>query len=297
MLGVIDTGAAFMTDSPTFRFAPSPNGYLHLGHAYSALLNAALAQERHGRFLVRIEDIDTTRCTPERAEACLRDLQWLGLRWEEPVRFQSRHFDDYAAALTRLRTSGLLYPCFCTRNDVAAASTRQDPDGAPVYPGTCKHLGADTVAQRMAAHMPHCWRLDMERATARTDATALHYRRFNPHMGETAQVMAQPQRWGDAVLARKETPTSYHLSVVVDDALQGVTHVVRGEDLEAATCLHRLLQALLNLPCPDYYHHPLVKTPTGDKLSKSKGHEALQDLRAQGATPADIRRMLGLMAG
>ena len=277
---------------PVLRFAPSPNGYLHLGHAYSAWLNATLAEAMGGRFLVRIEDIDVTRCTPELTEACLYDLAWLGLSWEQPVRVQSEHLDDYAAALNRLKARGLLYPCFCTRRDVAAASMEHDPDGAPLYPGTCKPLPEDEAAHRMAEGEAHSWRLDMQRALDAITSTPLHYERFWLDTGEREPVRAQPQRWGDAILARKETPTSYHLSVVVDDALQGVTHVVRGKDLEAATCLHRLLQTLLDLPTPRYHHHALLTTEAGDKLSKSKGHEALKDLRERGVLPLEVREML-----
>lgn len=277
---------------PVLRFAPSPNGYLHLGHAYSALLNAELAEAMGGRFLVRIEDIDVTRCTAELTDACLRDLDWLGLRWERPVRMQSRHLDDYAAALNRLKGRGLLYPCFCSRSEVAAASVAQDPDGAPIYPGTCKHLPEDEADRRMAEGVAHGWRLDMQKALAQMGTTPLRFTRFTPYTGETEPVEAQPQHWGDAILARKETPTSYHLSVVVDDALQGITHVVRGSDLEAATCLHRLLQALLGLPTPLYHHHALLTTEAGDKLSKSKGHEALRGLRERGVTPSEVRDML-----
>lgn len=282
-----------MAHSPIFRFAPSPNGRLHLGHAASALLNEALVEKMGGKLLVRIEDIDRERCTPELAELCLSDLAWLGLRWEEKVRVQSRHFADYAAALSQLRDRGLLYPCFCSRKQMEAASTGRDPDGAPLYAGTCKHLSLSEQQEKLAQALPHSWRLDMEKA--HRDAP-LHYTRFEPD-GTQAQVQAQPQRWGDVILARKDTPTSYHLSVVVDDALQNITHVVRGQDLEAATCLHRLLQSLLGLPTPLYHHHALVTNEAGDKLSKSKSHESLADLRARGETPASIRRMLGFISG
>lgn len=279
---------------PALRFAPSPNGYLHLGHAYSALLNAELTAKMDGRLLVRIEDIDTTRCTPEFTEACLHDLAWLGLTWEQPIRIQSQHGKDYIAALDVLRNRGLLYPCFCSRSDVASVSTGQDPDSAPLYPGTCRHLPVTELERRMKEGMPHCWRLDMEKALVITRHIALHYPCFLPLTNEMKQVAVKPQRWGDVILARKEIPTSYHLSVVVDDALQGVTHIVRGQDLEAATCLHRLLQALLALPTPTYHHHPLLKTEAGDKLSKSKGHEALRDLRERGVSALEIRQMVGL---
>lgn len=264
--------------TPVFRFAPSPNGRLHAGHAYSALLNARLAREMGGRFLLRLEDIDTTRCTAELAQHCLDDLRWLGLSWEEPIRVQSEHFDAYQSALLALKARGLVYTCGCTRKEIAEASGGSDPDGAPLYPGTCKGRAVDLT-------QPHAWRLDMENALAAAPG---------PHRYatmEAAWVTVDPARWGDAVLARKEVPTSYHLSVVVDDALQGVTHVVRGKDLEAATDLHVLLQALLGLPTPVYHHHALLQAE-GEKLSKSKGSESLADVRARGVTAQALRAQL-----
>jgi glutamyl-Q tRNA(Asp) synthetase len=284
---------------PVFRFAPSPNGRLHLGHAYSALLNADFAQRWGGRFLLRIEDIDVTRCRPEYEAAIIEDLRWLGLGWEQPVRRQSEHFSDYRAALARLQERALVYPCFCSRKEIAAAveaverSTGQwprDPDGTPLYPGTCAAIAEAERARRMAAE-PHAWRLSVPLALAAARGPQ-GYRRFDPQ-GREHEVRADPGRWGDAVIARKETPTSYHLSVVVDDALQGVTHVVRGTDLEAATDLHVLLQALLGLPSPVYHHHGLIRDPAGDKLSKSAKAEALADLRARGVPAAEVRRRLG----
>lgn len=285
---------------PVFRFAPSPNGRLHLGHAYSALINAELAQRFGGRFLLRIEDIDVTRCRPEFERAIYEDLAWLGLSWEEPVRRQSEHFGAYRAALATLREGGLVYPCFCSRKDIAAAALRaaragkpwpRDPDGAPLYPGTCRALEAGEVARRIAAGAPHAWRIDIARAGAAVPGP-LAYPRFEPD-GADEIVPARPERWGDAVVARKELPTSYHLSVVLDDALQGVTHVVRGRDLEAATDLHVLLQRLFRLPTPRYHHHALIRDPAGDKLSKSLLSESLADLRARGVTAAEVGRMLG----
>jgi glutamyl-Q tRNA(Asp) synthetase len=286
---------------PVFRFAPSPNGRLHLGHAFSALLNAHLARESGGRFLLRIEDIDTTRCRPEWVEAAFEDLAWLGLDWEKPVRRQSEHFEEYRAAAAHLRAGGLLYPCFCTRKEIAEASARseaatgrpgpRDPDGAPLYPGTCRTLPPSVAQDRIAAGAPVAWRLAMERARAVVRGS-LSFRCFDPGGGEHS-VDAEPARWGDAVIVRKETPTSYHLSVVTDDALQGVTHVVRGTDLEAATSLHVLLQALLGLPTPRYHHHALIRGEDGLKLSKSQGSEALADLRARGVPPEAIRQDLG----
>jgi glutamyl-Q tRNA(Asp) synthetase len=285
---------------PVFRFAPSPNGRLHLGHAFSALLNARLAAAAGGRFILRIEDIDVGRCRPELAAAMLEDLAWLGLRWEEPVRYQSAHFDDYRRAVAPLRTAGLLYPCFCSRKDVSAAVAEceragaawpRDPDGVPLYPGTCRNLPPGATARRIADGWSHAWRLDTAAALAGAPGP-YGYESFALD-GSRRRVGARPQLWGDPVLVRKEVPTSYHLAVVVDDAVQGVTHVVRGVDLEAATDLHVLLQALLGLPTPRYHHHGLIREPGGVKLSKSLGSETLADLRERGVTAADIRRRLG----
>lgn len=286
---------------PVFRFAPSPNGRLHLGHAYSALLNDDFARRFGGRFLLRIEDIDITRCRPEFEAAIYDDLAWLGLSWEMPVRRQSEHFADYRAAFSRLKGRGAVYPCFCSRREIAEAVTcreaeegtswSRDPDGAPVYPGTCKALPIEEVERRIAKGEPHTWRVDM--AAARGCRPGPHsYRRFAQD-GREEFVEADPWRWGDAVIVRKDVPTSYHLSVVVDDALQGVTHVVRGQDLEAATDLHVLLQALLGLPTPLYHHHGLILDPTGDKLAKSRQSEPLSELRARGVPSAAIRQRLG----
>jgi len=286
---------------PVFRFAPSPNGRLHLGHAYSALLNAELAGGSGGRFLVRIEDIDPTRCRPEFEQAIYDDLAWLGLAWEEPVRRQSEHIVEYAARLDELKSRGLVFPCFCSRKAIAAAVSareaetaapwRRDPDGAPLYPGICRDLGAAEAGRRIAAGAAHAWRLDI--AAAREAASPqLAYRRLAPDAAESV-VAARPERWGDTVIGRKEVPTSYHLSVVLDDAVQGVTHVVRGQDLEAATDLHVLLQDLLRLPTPRYRHHPLIRDPDGDKLSKSLLSESLAELRARGVSAAEVRRRLG----
>lgn len=272
------------------RFAPSPNGRLHLGHAYSALLNARIAERMGGNFLLRIEDIDHTRCTPALTEHCLTDLAWLGLTWENPVRIQSDHYANYAASLATLKAQGLLYPCFCTRAEVATASTATDPDGAPLYPGTCRHLDDDAVNARLAT--PHSWRIDMEKSLSATGSKWC-YPRFDPTSGSTDEHIAHPARWGDAILARKDIGTSYHIAVVTDDALQGITHIVRGADLEAATDLHVLLQHLLGLPMPHYHHHALLTDEDGDKLAKRKHSTSLADLRAQGATPEQLRAQLG----
>lgn len=282
--------------SAVFRFAPSPNGRLHLGHAYSALLNAGLARAQAGRFLLRIEDIDIIRCKPELEQAIYDDLGWLGLKWEEPVRRQSAHFADYRAAFARLQKLGIVYPCFCSRKEIQGqALSGRDPDGAPLYPGTCRDLSPADKDARFAE--AHSWRLDMERALDLVGED-LTYRAFafdqkTMTTSEERQVSCEPRRWGDPVIIRKETPTSYHLSVVVDDALQGVSHVVRGQDLEAATDLHVLLQKLLDLPTPSYHHHPLIRDGEGEKLSKSLVSTSLADLRASGATAEDIRHRLG----
>jgi glutamyl-Q tRNA(Asp) synthetase len=284
---------------PVFRFAPSPNGYLHLGHALSALINFEMARAAGGRLLLRIEDIDRARCRPEYEAAIYQDLAWLGISWEEPVRRQRAHFDDYRAALARLDRLGLLYPSFESRSEIAElvaareaqATWPRDPDGAPLYPGDARALSPVERRRRLASGKPYALRLDMSAAIAR--AGPLNWNEIDSG-GESRTVAAAPQEWGDVVLARKDTPTSYHLAVVVDDARQGVTHVVRGQDLLRSTSVHRLLQALLDLPAPHYHHHRLVLDADGQKLSKSTRATALRALRDGGASPADIRRMIGL---
>jgi glutamyl-Q tRNA(Asp) synthetase len=286
---------------PVFRFAPSPNGYLHLGHAYSALLNADLARQHGGRLLLRMEDIDAARCRPAFDVAIRTDLAWLGVAWEEPVRRQSEHLDVYRAALDRLTAMGLIYPSFESRAEIArmvaahdaAGRWPRDPDGAPLYPGTAKTLSDGARQRLMETGAPYALRLDMAAAIARADALDWAEQGSGP-AGEHGTVAADPAAWGDVILARKDTPTSYHLSVVLDDALQGVTHVVRGQDLFHATAVHRLLQQLLDLPAPVYRHHRLILDDAGRKLSKSTSATALRDLRAKGATPAEIRRRIGL---
>lgn len=287
----------------TFRFAPSPNGLLHLGHAASALLNAARARATGGRFLLRIEDIDVSRCRPEFETAIYEDLAWLGLAWETPVRRQSEHFSDYRAALRTLDGLGVLYPAFESRAEIArlvaardaAGPWPRDPDGAPLYPGTAKHMPAAERAARLAAGEPHVLRLDIAAALAAlgpgAKKLAWEERGAGP-AGETGTVPARPELWGDVVVARKDVPASYHLAVVVDDDAQGVTEVVRGRDLFAATSIHRVLQALLGLPAPVYRHHGLILDADGHKLSKSTGATGLRALRAAGRTPADIRRLI-----
>jgi glutamyl-Q tRNA(Asp) synthetase len=286
---------------PVFRFAPSPNGYLHLGHAYSALLNFDSARASGGRFLLRIEDIDTARCKAEFEAAIYQDLAWLGLTWETPVRRQSRHLADYRAAVETLSAQGLVYPSFESRTEIAKLVAEReanapwpcDPDGAPLYPGTAKLLSSDERLRLLQSGAPYALRLDMAAACAR--AGALHWIEHGKGPGgETGTVAIRPEAWGDVILARKETPTSYHLSVVIDDALQGVSEVVRGEDLFWSTSVHRLLQRLLGLPPPSYRHHRLILDGEGRKLSKSSEATGLRELRAGGATPADVRRLVGL---
>jgi glutamyl-Q tRNA(Asp) synthetase len=286
---------------PVFRFAPSPNGFLHLGHALSALLNFERARASGGRFLLRIEDIDATRCRKEFEDKIYDDLAWLGLAWEEPVRRQSEHLADYAAALGRLEASGLVYASFESRADIARlvaereahAVWPRDPDGAPLYPGCRAALTPAERHRRISAGEPYAIRLDVEAAMAAAGPLSWREQGTGPD-GETGRLAADPAVWGDVVLARKDTPTSYHLSVVVDDALQGVTEVVRGQDLFAATAVHRLLQALLGLAEPAYRHHRLVRDADGRKLSKSSHATALQSLRRAGSTPEDIRRLIDL---
>jgi len=290
-----------MNQPPVFRFAPSPNGHLHLGHAYSALLNADLARQAGGRLLLRIEDIDITRCRPDFEQAIYEDLAWLGIAWETPVRRQSDHLDAYVAACGRLAAMGLLYPSFESRTEIARLVAAEeasgpwprDPDGAPLYPGTAKSLSADEVAALKQSGVPMALRLDMAAAIDRVGTLSWQERGCGPD-GETGEVPAHLAAWGDVILARKEVPTSYHLSVVIDDALQGVTDVVRGQDLFWSTSVHRLLQALLALPVPVYRHHALLRDETGAKLAKSLASTGLRELRAEGASPSDIRRLVGL---
>ena len=286
---------------PVFRFAPSPNGYLHLGHAFSALLNFDLARRTGGRFLLRIEDIDTIRCKPEFEDAIYQDLAWLGIAWETPVRRQSEHLADYRDALEMLQAQGLVYPSFESRAEIARlvaleeaeAPWPRDPDGAPLYPGTARSLSPDARRRLLQSGVPFALRLDMTAARARAGDLTWTEHGEGPD-GETGTVAARPGAWGDVILARKETPTSYHLAVALDDALQGVTKVVRGQDLFWSTSVHRLLQALLGLPQPAFRHHHLVLDGGGRKLSKSTRATGLRELRAQGATPAEIRRLAGL---
>jgi glutamyl-Q tRNA(Asp) synthetase len=275
---------------PVLRFAPTPNGLLHLGHAYSALRNAELAARLGGRLLLRFEDIDPERCRPEFEAAICEDLDWLGVRSEPNPRRQSEHAGDYAAAFHRLERRGLVYPCYCTRGQIAAASAERDPDGAALHRGRCAAVSEAETRARLARGEPANWRLDLARAMAETPS--LTWREY--YEGDApATVAAEPQAWGDIVVAAKRRPAVYHLAVVVDDALQGVTDVVRGRDLFASTSLHRLLQALLALPAPRYRHHRLVLDGEGAKLSKSAKSESLRALRARGFSGADVRAALG----
>lgn len=302
-----------MGSHPVFRFAPSPNGYLHLGHALSALTCAQRAEATGGRFLLRIEDIDTQRCRPEYVDAIFEDLAWLGLSWEEPVMFQSSRFEAYRAAASQLQEAGLLYACFASRAEIARAVEERareagapvptDPDGAPLYPGLHKGLSDAQVTRCIADGLDPAMRLDLaaalDRLEAATGRRTLDFVELDDWpegvvgSSDGRTIVADPARWGDVVIQRKDVPTSYHLSVVVDDAYQGVTHVVRGQDLYAATDLHRLLQWLLGIAPPVYHHHRLLLEPTGQKLSKSAGSLTLRSLRADGVTSQDVRRQLG----
>lgn len=268
------------------RFAPSPTGWLHLGHAYAALF--AHEKAEGGRFLIRLEDIDGTRARPEYEEAIFEDLAWLGLTWETPVRRQSDHFDDYRAALVKLETWGVLYPCFCTRREIQeeiarAGNAPQGPDG-PLYPGTCRNRSADERAERIGQGEAYALRLDVAKASSLISEELVWQDRGR------GCFKAQPGVFGDVVLARKDTPASYHLAVVVDDALQGITLVTRGEDLLEATHLHRLLQALLELPVPDWHHHRLITDETGKRLAKRDDARSLRSLRAAGWTPEQVKQ-------
>jgi glutamyl-Q tRNA(Asp) synthetase len=272
------------------RFAPSPTGHLHLGHAASALTGWTVARQSAGRFLLRIEDIDPARCRPEYEAAIYEDLAWLGLDWEEPVRRQSEHLDDYAAALRRLESLGVIYPCFCSRKEIAAeiAAAAQAPHGpeGPLYPGTCRSLAGAQRTERIERGDAYALRLDAGRAAAMAGPLTWQER-------DRGQIAVEPQTLGDVVLARKDVPASYHLAVTVDDHNQGITLVVRGQDLFHATHLHRLLQALLGLNKPAYHHHPLLLIEEGKRLSKRDGALALRRMRADGFSAAEVRKRAG----
>lgn len=274
------------------RFAPSPTGFLHLGHAKSALFAWRLARAAGGRFLLRLEDIDRTRCRPEYAEAILEDLAWLGIDWDGAVRVQSEHFDEYRVVLDHLAARGLLYPCFCTRAEIAreVAAIGNAPHGidGPLYPGTCRTLDEETRARRISAGEPYALRLDIARAIA-----SLPTPLFAEEEGEPPFPIDPAPLFGDVVLARKDTPASYHLCVTHDDAVQGVTLVTRGVDLKPAIHLHRLLQALMGWPVPRWRHHPLLTGPDGRRLAKRDRALSLRELRAAGRSPAEVRAMAG----
>jgi len=296
-----ETGHCFeaMPGPPVLRFAPSPSGLLHLGHALSALTGFEMTRRLGGRFLVRIEDIDVVRCREEHVAGILEDLTWLGIAWEEPVLRQSQRFAVYSEAAQRLEAEGLLYPCFATRSEIVerASGGAVDPEGALLYPGLHKHLSRREIEARIAAGDAYALRLHIDRALEaaerRLGGRPLTFTELDeggpPHVVE-----ARPERWGDTVILRKEVPASYHLAVVVDDAAQGITHVVRGRDLYPATDLQRLLQVVLELPEPVYHHHRLVTDAQGRKLSKSARDTALANLRAAGVSSLEIRRRLGL---
>lgn len=290
---------------PTVRFAPSPNGYLHLGHALSAILNAETAEACGGRFLIRIDDLDTNRARPEFEAAIFEDIGWLGLTFDPPVRRQSDHVDAYLDALARLDGMGLVRRSYATRREIADAAAAaetagapwsRDPDGGWHVPPDDAFLPAAVVRERIAAGRPPTLRLRMADALGRIDGPLSFEERDAGPAGETGRVVADPSGWGDVVIGRSDVPGSYHLSVVVDDAVQAITHVIRGQDLFHATSIHRLLQTLLGLPVPVYRHHRLVLGTDGRKLSKSAGATSLRDLRAEGLSPADVRRRIGLAA-
>jgi glutamyl-Q tRNA(Asp) synthetase len=290
-----------LSKNRVFRFAPSPNGLLHLGHALSAILNRDMAVACGGRFLLRIEDIDPARSRPEFEAAIYRDLAWLGLDWEMPARRQSEHLAFYGEALERLKVMGVLYPGFLSRGEVKARVEAheaaggvwpRDPDGAPLYPTEERTLDREEALAAIAAGRQHAWRLDMDKARALAPGALDWSEAGEGPRGETGTVAAEPERWGDVILSRPDAPASYHLAVVLDDAAQGVTDVVRGQDLFHATAVHRLLQSLLGLPAPAYRHHGLVPGPDGRKLSKSNEDTGIAAYRERGASPADIRALL-----
>lgn len=268
------------------RFAPSPTGGLHLGHAYSALLIYEEAKQHNGLFILRIEDIDTTRCKPEFTEDIYTDLKWLGLTWETPVRCQSQYFADYQSALDTLKTQGIVYPCFCTRKDIQSAKPEYGPEGV-IYPGTCKYISRAEQKSLLQSGKAHAWRLNLEAALTKI-GPILHW-----HDKIVGDVQAMPELLGDVILARKDTPTSYHLSVVIDDALQQVTHVIRGKDLWHTTHIHVVLQALLNLRQPTYWHHDLLLDESGEKFAKRNESVTLKSIRDSGITAEELKKQLG----
>jgi glutamyl-Q tRNA(Asp) synthetase len=289
---------ATMAARPAFRFAPSPNGLLHLGHAYSALINLQMARSAGGRMLLRIEDIDRVRCTPRLVSMMLADLDWIGFEWDEEPRRQSEHFDAYAGTLAELAGRGLVYPSFLSRSQIREMAGDRpgwpaDPDGAPIYPGDERSMRRQDLEAEMARGRDYALRVDVAAAMKLVHRPLEWLETGMGPSGETGIVKAAPQVWGDAILGRKEVPASYHLACVLDDAIQGISHVVRGLDLFHATSMHRLLQEVLSLQAPTYHHHALVAGPDGRKLSKSRGDTALRHLREAGIAARDIRAQLG----
>ena len=275
--------APFRPQHIVTRFAPSPTGRLHVGHGWSALLSMDLARANGGLFRLRIEDIDGTRSRPEHVAGIVDDLNWLGVEWDGEIVLQSSRLGHYEAALARLREMKLIYPCFCTRADIAASATAPHGPEGPIYPGTCRTMSEAERERRIGAGEAHAWRIDMRKAAGQ--AGPLTWQSLPLSAQRTEVVAARPFAAGDVVLARKDAPASYHLSCTLDDAAMGVTHILRGEDLRAATDIHRLLQALLDLPSPIYRHHPLLVGTDGKRLAKRDGSIALADLRAKGVAP------------
>ena len=292
-----------MTD-PVFRFAPSPNGRLHLGHAYSALLNLRMARAAGGRILLRIEDTDRVRCRPDLERQMLADLEWLGFEWDDPPLRQSDRLAVYRGIIDDFLVGGLAYPAFMSRasarafverwQEVNGRSWPCDPDGTPLFPPTDRQLASGERDRRLAGAMPHSVRLDIAAASEHVPGEIRWDETGAGPLGETGSIAARPSEWGDILLAGRDIPASYHLASVVDDAFQGVTHVVRGRDLFHATSVHRLLQEILGYRAPSYHHHDLVLDDGGEKLSKSRNDTSLADLRTAGLTPVDIRSMIGL---
>jgi glutamyl-Q tRNA(Asp) synthetase len=282
---------------PVFRFAPSPNGYLHLGHAYSALLNYDMARAANGRLLLRIEDIDPTRCRPEYEEAIRQDLEWLGILFERPVRRQSEYFSEYRAALEKLEQEGLLFTSYESRAEIAklvaarGSDWPRDPEGAPLYPGDAQKMSEAERMRKLEKGEPYALRLNLKAVLKRVKKKPFWH---EANENNPRDIEAHPEQWGDVVLGRKETPASYHLACVLDDALQGVTHIVRGMDLYESTSIHRLLQEILGLPAPTYHHHKLILDESGKKLAKRDPSTTLRDLRAQGWKVSDVRKRVGL---
>ncbi len=289
--------------APVARFAPSPNGYLHIGHAYSALLNQRFVNEHGGHLLLRIEDVDTTRARPEFEQAIRDDLAWLGIAWEEPARRQSENVTDYHAALEKLGRMGVLYPCYCTRRDIrsavgAAGDMQTDPDGSPIYPGTCRPSEAESLPDLSILRRSgrrHALRLNMNRALELVSGPVA-WREYREGE-ERCHAEFDPLRWGDVTVGRKDIGVSYHIAVTVDDHLQGITDVIRGEDLYPATAIHRVLQELLGFGAPNYRHHSLIRDAGEMKYSKSAGSQSLRAMREAGATLQDIRLQLRAAGG